>query len=147
MRLPAVLTPLWSRTGCSPVWWFGLLMQMWAVQPTLLPPAHARTHAHMHNTHKHRQSNFSCAWGLACPRDVCFYPLIDNTMDRVSLSAVQRHSLSAHSLACSLCLEPYQEKGKAHRYFLCCISYGDKYILMPTVKGEAKFSVKKCFAR
>ena len=42
-------------------------------------------------SHTHRVTLAVCEASL-CPWGVCFYPLIDNTMERVGLSAVQRNS-------------------------------------------------------
>lgn len=42
------------------------------------------------SSHTHRVTLAVCEASL-CPWGVCFYPLINNTMDRVSLSAVWRH--------------------------------------------------------
>ena len=46
-------------------------------------------HTHTH-THSYRVTLAVCEASL-CPWGVCFYPLIDTTMGRMGLSAVQRH--------------------------------------------------------
>lgn len=74
-------------------------MELWAVQPSpplplFLPSLSFSLSFYfsllLFSSHTHRVTLAVCEASL-CPWGVCFYPLINNTMDRVSLSAVWRH--------------------------------------------------------